>query len=282
MKFAASVIALSAGASIANAQIGFVDFNGVETGLVGYTNAIYSYTGPGLGTNATLLDQGLGNANSSWSPGDAFWPMTRANLAPNGIGMPFGISDDSVAPAAGNTLFETDTQGFAGQAFDNNGFFGVIDTENSSNSGPTVATFDFDITGASNLGFQVDLVAMGDFEASGDFIRFEYSIDGGSFTTLLESTIDESLTQTYTMDNPANNPVMIDDPMVVAGVLLNDEYQTFSAAIAGSGSTLSIRFTAQLDGGSEGFGFDNLTIVPAPGAAALLALGGLVASRRRR
>lgn len=282
MRVVASAIALGAGASIASAQIGYVDFDGVETGLVGYSNGAYSYTGAGFGTNANLLDQALGFASSSWGPGDAYWPMTRAGIGPNGIGLPFSVSDDSVVAAAGNTVFPTDTQGFAGQALDNNGFFGATDTENGVNSGPIIANFDFDISGASNIGVRIDFAAMGDFEASSDSVLFEYSIDGGSFATLFASSVDEAIDQTYTMDNPANNPVIIDDPMLINGVLLNDEFQTLSAAVSGTGSTLSIRLTAVLDGGSESFGFDNLTVVPAPGAIALLGLGGLVAVRRRR
>jgi hypothetical protein len=73
-------------ADAAQAQtIGQVDFDGKELGLIGSTHSIYSYTGPDFGTDATLLDPGLG------------WP----NVGPNGVGMPFSISDDSVAPAAG-------------------------------------------------------------------------------------------------------------------------------------------------------------------------------------
>jgi len=281
MRFAVSA-ALGAGVSAASAQIGYVDFDGTETGLVGYTNSVYSFTGAGLGTNSNLLDPALGFANSAWGPGDAYWPMTRAGIGPNGIGLPFSVSDDSVTAAAGNSVFPTDTQGFAGQAYDNNGFFGATDTENGVNSGPIIATFDFNIAGASNLGVSIDFAAMGDFEASGDSILFEYSIDGGAFATLFASSVDEAISQTYTMDNPANNPVSIDDPMLINGVLLDDNFQTISAAVSGSGSVLSIRLTAVLDGGTEAFGFDNITVVPAPGAIALLGLGGLVAIRRRR
>jgi hypothetical protein len=70
--------------------------------------------------------------------------------------------------------------------------------------------------------------------------------------------------------------------MLIDGVLLDDNYQTFTKGLAGSGSVLTLRLTAQTDG-SEGMGFDNITVfVPSPGALALLGLAGLTGTRRRR
>ncbi|MCB9840823.1 MAG: hypothetical protein H6809_04130 [Phycisphaeraceae bacterium] len=278
MKIAIAVAAACGMATVASAQVGFVDFDGTEMGLTGYSNStIGSYTGTGLGTNAN--QNTVGTATTAYGAGDAFWPMTRAVVAPNNTGMPFSISDDSVAAAAGNTVFATDTLGFAGQAFDQNGFFGVTDTVNGVGSDTETATFTFNITGATGLGISVDLVAMGDFETA-DIFTFDYSIDGGPFSNIWTITSNDNLDQNYLMDN--GSLVNLFDPLEVNGTtLLDDNLQTFAAAIAGTGNSLTIRFSGVTDG-SEGFGFDNLTITPAPATLALVGLGGLVAGRRRR
>lgn len=278
--FVTSILSLSA-TSLAGPVVGLVDFDGTELGLTGYTNSVYTYAGPGFGTSALDVSSDA-FGSSAWGGGDAYWPMTRAALGPNGLGMPFTISDDSVVAAAGNSVFDTDNLGFAGMAFENNGFFGVVDTENSMNTGPISSEFTFDISGqGGNLIVSADFVAMGDFELADEFI-FEASIDGGAFQTIFASSVDENGEQTYMMDNPANNPVILSDPLYINGTILDDNYQTLSAAIAGSGNSLTIRFTA-ITNGSEGFGFDNLTVsIPAPGALALLGLAGLAGRRRRR
>ncbi len=256
------------------AAIGYVDFDGTELGLVSYTNSTYTYSGPGLGTNASFVAPGT--ATTSWVAGDSFWPLNRGNVGPNNVGMPFNISDDSVAGAAGNTTFAADVLGFAGQWLDN-GFFGVTDTENPVNSGFINADFVFDISGYSNLSISLDMIAMGDFELADQFI-FAYHIDGGPFTVLWSITADEAASLNYTMDSGA--VVTLDDPLVVGSTYLTDFFQTFTANIAGTGSLLTIRFAAVTDG-NEGFGFDNLRIVPEPSSLGLLALGGLALIRRR-
>lgn len=262
------------GVAGANAQ-GFVDFDGTETGLVGYTNdVITSFTGAGLGTDAAELETG---ATTDWGPGDAFFPISRAVTNPTGVGMPFGISDDSVAAAAGNSVFATDEIGFAGQA-KTDGFFGVIDTVNGNNpNGAAVATFTFDVAGLSNISVSADFAAMGDFEDS-DTFTFEYSFDGTNFSDLFVSSVDTAGSQNYLMDS--GQGVTLDDPVAINGTLLDDEFQTLSASVTGTGSELTIRFTAEANGGSEGFGFDNLTVVPEPASLVTLALGLLMIRRR--
>jgi len=280
---ATGAILATASTATAGTTIGLVDFDGTELGLLSYVNPIVTYTGPGLGTDAN--QQNL-FGTTLWTAGDSAWAMTRADFGPSGMGMPFNISDDSVAGAQGSAPFPADTLGFAGVAQDNNGFFGVTDTVNPANPDNTVTVdFVFDIGGFSNLFLSIDFAAMGDFEGTGtiDFLNVEYAIDAGPFSAVFTSSIDEAISQMYAMDNVANNPVILDDPMLMNGVLLNDDYQTFTEGLAGSGSTLTLRFTMQTDGG-EGFGFDNVRVfaVPAPGAFALLGVAGLIARRRRR
>jgi len=274
-----SAFAALAFAGSAFGQIGLVDFDGTELGLTGYSNPSYTYSGSGFGTNASLVTPGT--ATSTWVAGDSFWPMSRGNVGPNNIGMPFGISDDSVAPAAGNSLFANDTLGFAGTTLGNNGFFGVMDILNPANSAPISASFTFNIAGFSNLSVSIDFIAMGDYEATNDdAYNFEYSIDGGLFQPLFTSSIDENLSQNYTMD--IGTVVNLGDPLFINSVMINDVYQTLTASVLGTGNSLTIRFTAS--GDADGMGFDNLRVdgVPTPGAAVLMGVAGVVGFRRRR
>lgn len=272
------VVALALTANV-NAA-GLVDFDGTELNLLSYTNSAIAGNGTTNGLMISLETYALYN-----SSGDAFNPMHRGSLnameADGGqVGMPFSISDDSVVAAMGNGVFASDTQGFAGMAHDNNGFFGITDTVNADGPGAEVATFVFDISGLSNISVSADFAAMGDFEGSDSFV-FDYEIDGGGFNPLFTSSVNEDGDQTYTMDNPANNPVVINDPLLINGVTLDDNFQTIAAAVAGTGSELTIRLTAASDGGTEGFGFDNLSVVPEPASMVLLAVGGVALLRRR-
>jgi len=82
--------------------------------------------------------------------------------------------------------------------------------------------------------------------------------------------------QSYSAD--ANNTTVSNPPSSIAKSV------TISAAVA-NGSTLYLRWTcAGVNGSSnaQGLGIDNFTLVPAPGALALLGVAGLVSSRRRR
>jgi len=218
---------------------------------------------------ATFTDGNL----SIFGPGDSFGIMFRGIAV--GAGAPFAIMDDSAS------IFTGDTLGFIGEG-DFDPFFGSVDTVNGSNPNAMAeATWAFDISGFSGIEFAADFAAMGDFEAS-DTHLFEYQIDGGGWVSMLASSVDEDGSQDYVMDGGAL--VSLDDPMSLGGVMLNEDFQTISAGIAGTGSTLEIRYSAAQDAGSEAFGFRNLEItgVPAPGALALLGFGGLVAARRRR
>ncbi len=79
----------------------------------------------------------------------------------------------------------------------------------------------------------------------------------------------------------SGTPVTLDDPLLINGVYLDDNFQTLGAPVDSTGDTLYIRYTAVTNGGTEGFGFDNLTVTPEPASLALLALGALSLLRRR-
>ncbi len=232
-------------------------------------------TDPGIFLSRTSnLGSTFTNGNlDTFFPGDGFGIMFRGLAV--GSGVPFDLMDDSVS------VFTPDLIGIIGEA-DFDPFFGVVDVVNGANPDPTgVATWAFDITGFTGLEFAADFAAMGDFEAS-DTHLFEYQIDGGGWAALLASTIDEAGSQLYTLDSGTTN--LLNDPMSLGGVLLNNNFQNISAAIAGTGSTLEIRYTTDQNAGGEAFAFRNLEIsgVPAPGTLALIGLAGFAGARRRR
>ena len=82
--------------------------------------------------------------------------------------------------------------------------------------------------------------------------------------------------QSYSAD--ANNTTVSNPAASIGKELI------FSASVA-NGTTLYLRWTYTGVGGSsnaQGLGIDNFTLVPSPGALALLGVAGLVTSRRRK
>ena len=182
------------------------------------------------------------------SAGDGFNKFQRGVSA----SIPFAVVDDS----AGS--FPADTQGIV-KTGNTDEFFGIVDTNNGDTAGrDVVATWVFDIGGASDLALSIDMGAMGDFEAANDYFNWSYSIDGSPAATAFASTVDESASNTYTMEGGAT--VTLDDPMLMDGVVLTNDLTPFFTALAGTGSQLTLILTANTDGGSEAVAFQNLII----------------------
>jgi hypothetical protein len=138
------------------------------------------------------------------SLGDCFGKEQR----PNG---PFAVLDDSLS------IFPADTQGIIKEG-NVDEFFCIVD-------------------------LAIDIGAMGDFEAGGDYFRIEAAIDGGVPQLLFESTVDEAGSQDYTLEGGAMST--LNDPMVLDGVLLNNNLATFSKPLVGSGTELVVTVTAE-------------------------------------
>lgn len=262
-----------------------------------------------LSSSVPALDGGPGDY---FGVGDlATWPQ---GFPP---GVPFSLTDDSLIDIAGGTrttgnAFSADNEGIFGQARGVNDAFFAISDSDEFGAGQT-ASWSFDISGATQLGLSIDLGGIssdsfGGFGA-GTFINFEVSIDGGTsvlalsinqvaagtggFITrlmdlgtasgggaLLEASGVNGVVKTLADTGlPAGNLFLDKTPASGAGAGLMD---TFSTAISGTGSVLTITMTADL--AFEGAAFDNIVItgIPAPASIALLGLGGLVATRRRR
>jgi len=201
-------------------------------------------------TSKNLISETNAFQGAFVAPDDGFEKYQRG-VSPT---IPFQLVDDS----AGS--FPPDDQGIV-KTGDNDVFFGVADTENPQNSGPVDATWKFDISsgGTVPLLLCIDMAAMGDFETSNDEFSWSYVIDAGSISTVFQSTVDESSSLTYTMENGAL--VSLNDPMLVNGEILTNDFHTFCTNLAGSGSELELKLEATTNGGDEAFAFKNIKII---------------------
>lgn len=253
-----------------------------DLGLTSYVNAFDFAAG---GTDFTAA-------------GDGFAIFQGGPLAD----IPFALVDDSAG------VFAADVLGII-QSTNTAPFFGITDNVNGESPGADSASFTFDtssIIGPATLTF--DLAAMGDFEdgvfSSNIFgaepgtpgLADEFSIsassDGGAEVELGAAVVlagpdDAEITQIYTLES--GTEVTLNDPLAFAAngsaeVLLNNEFQTFTIAIADPGDSLTINLNAFIDGG-EAIALQNLTIsgvIPEPASLAVLGLGSVVLMGRRR
>lgn len=187
------------------------------------------------------------------------WGVTNANTgAPDNA--PFVLIDDS-DPTCPNP-FPNDTQGAVPCSYPGN-FLAAADTQNGNNPMGTVSgVWEFDISDASGLAnIQIDMAAMGNFEmlpsGTDDFV-WSYSIDGAPFATIFDLDVPMAGPHSYTMAD--GDIVTLIDPFVLNGVVVDNNFQTFTAAINGSGNTLTLRVDGITNGGGEAVAFDNIVI----------------------
>ncbi|MFN2104174.1 MAG: ExeM/NucH family extracellular endonuclease, partial [Candidatus Promineifilaceae bacterium] len=164
--------------------------------------------------------------------------------------IPYAVLDDSLVTYPPDNLGIIDDTNL-------DEFFGVTDTVNGDTSGPVTATWVFNISGAENLSLSIDMGAMGDFESS-DVFTWEYQIDGGPVQTAFVNSVDEAGSYTYTL--AGGSSFTLNDPMLVDGLILSNILQTLTTNLTGSGSQLTLTLTAETDGGSEAFAFQNIVI----------------------
>ena len=213
--------------------------------------------------------------NNLWNTGFASsedgFQRYRRGFSPS---IPRSLLDDSLTAFPGDTLGIIDENNL-------DQFFGVTDTQNPDNDGPVSATWTFNVSGLTNLFLSIDMGAMGDFELSDTFV-WSYRFDGGPVITAFESSVDQAGSLEYTL--ASGTSVMLDDPMLANGVLLNNQLQTLTTALQGSGNELNLTLTAMTDGGSEAFAFQNIVIsqVPLPGAVFLFGSALAVLGLRQR
>ena len=84
------------------------------------------------------------------------------------------------------------------------------------------------------------------------------------FVPMFTSSVDEAIDQTYTPDGFSGSVhLSVDDPVSINGVLLNDDFRSFSAVIPSGGQaieTLAFRFTAKTNSINGGVPWRNLLI----------------------
>ena len=233
------------------------------------------------------------------SGGDGFGYFSRLNSAPFTLLDDsldnFTAAQSGSTPPLGDILGiikDADNDDFFGVVDTVNGDNDSDPNTTGAQSVPLTAEWVFDITGAApGLGISIDMAAMGDFESSGEAFDFEVSFDGTNFTNIFSVTINEDVEADYTLEGVifaeetteemddgmggtipagffvgqnAGDPriVTLSDPAFIGDVQLDNEFQTFTANLAdpGGSTSLTLRFTADSNGGSEGFAFRNVII----------------------
>lgn len=100
------------------------------------------------------------------------------------------------------------------------------------------------ISGYSNLQFNWDAKASGDFEANADIFQVSAYVDGIQYT-LKQTTVDESISG---------------DPMFFGNTRLNSNLKAFSEAIGQTGSECYIKVLVDVNAGGELCGWDSLSL----------------------
>ncbi|MEL6519355.1 MAG: ExeM/NucH family extracellular endonuclease [Pseudomonadota bacterium] len=145
-------------------------------------------------------------------------------------------------------------------------FFAAQDLDGEGAALPVTMDFTgLDIAGLTDLQFAIDVAedtagdSAEDWDLT-DFFHIDYQIDGGGFQNLLHF---ESVP-----DGDAFNAVPAVDTDFDGdgdGTELTDTFQTFLADIAGTGSTLDLRLTYQLNAGDEDVAIDNVLVTGTSG-----------------
>ena len=137
------------------------------------------------------------------------------------------------------------------------------------------------ITGRSNLFFSGYFAEDDDTAESWDstdYVRISYQIDGGGYQPLMWFENNGGFVSAPFAD--------LDFDGAGEGTQITNSFTQLTTAIAGTGSTLDLRVTFNLNDSGEDFAFDNFLItteaIPEPGAGLFLALLTVAALHRRR
>lgn len=205
------------------------------------------------------------------------------DFSSQGVGYSTSVAEFS--DGAGDFFTQTDGSNFGSFVSylgADGSYFAGMDLDGEGAGLPLILTTDtFDISGATNLQFAIDLAEDDDGSNqdwdSSDFVSVEYSIDGGSWMSIFEVENDGSIFNTAPLVN---------------GVEVTETFSTFMADLSSlSGSTMAIRLVWNLNAGDEDLAIDNisltgdLAVVPLPPAAwaglGMLGLMGAVRLRRK-
>ena len=124
------------------------------------------------------------------------------------------------------------------------------------------ATWTFDVSGFAELALEVELAAKGDFEAD-DRYELSYQFDDAAEQTALSFEVDEAGVQTYTLFNVDTTDTLF-DPLVITddsgSRTASNQFETYSAALLGTGDQLVLKLKVTQDGGAEMLALRNLII----------------------
>jgi len=223
-----------------------------------------------LSTSANVADYGMAGG----AGGDVFG---RVDGQAGGNGMPFDVADDTEADVSGARTgdnFPGDTSGLVGQ--NSTGFFALNDADGVEGP-PNDATWTFSGWGAATLSsIEIDLAAIGDFEASSsDGFLIEAAIDGGAFQEIFRAVTNESTSKTYrALDGgfvpDLNDPLELftDGSLSSVGFLdksdpITGAFDTYTSSLFNGLSAASVSIRLSWSGtpsGSEPIGIDNISI----------------------
>ncbi len=164
--------------------------------------------------------------------------------------------------------------GIMGQDFDGDGF------------APTqsVTISNIDISGLTDLSMTMSAGAL-DSEAAG-FNNYEIADGDGMIIFASIDAGPEIMIGRFSPPASGAGDLYLDDNMDGFGddIRLTTALADFSFAIAGGGSTLSLRIEMTSTSSFEPLAIDNIRVygVPTPGALALLGIAGMATTRRRR
>ena len=139
-------------------------------------------------------------------------------------------------------------------------FFAAQDLDGEGAASEQTLSFSgIDISGFTNLNFSALFAEDDDGNNQDwddpDFVRVEYQIDGGGFENLFaiaELDDGDAFNQEPGVDTDFDG--------VADGSAITSTFTEFSSAIAGTGTSLDLRFTIDLDAGDEDIAIDNIQI----------------------
>ena len=102
---------------------------------------------------------------------------------------------------------------------------------------------------------------MGAFATATDAWVWSNTMDGIDMGRIFTTLVQETATQTYTMES--GTEVTLDAPLLVTpgNVVLTDDYQTLQASLRGTrASTMTVTVSGSLDGGSKAIAVRNLRL----------------------
>ena len=176
--------------------------------------------------------------------------------------IPDALKDDS------NNGVPSDNHGIVDTSSKTDAWFGITDLNNPNNVlGFGTASWEFDITGASDLVVAIDMAAMGAFANATDAFLWNYSIDGGTQLPLFTSSVDTGGSATYTLAD--GDQVNLSNPLEITTtdsqvVQLSNEFTEIRSPLAGTGDTLTISLLAltndDTDAVARAYAFDNIVV----------------------